>query len=218
MDIYRGDFNAVLNQICKDFNWPAKALTAYSRRDKILGKDRGNPVGTHFTSDGKLLYALVRHLKPAMMLEIGTHFGGSATHIAAAMDLNGSGALYTVDIEETSGRHIPAEYQDFVTVVHANIDHYLPQLVNQKMTFDCIFEDGAHSEGQVHNIYKYLPLIMNEGGYIISHDVAMNGVQQYIVNGMRKGGANLMSVRFYQVGDTPGVSIYQYRSNNHEPQ
>jgi hypothetical protein len=44
----------------------------------------------------------------------------------------------------------------------------------------------------------------------MSHDTAMDGVGEYIRNGMRKGGADMDKMRFYQVDGTPGFSLYRF--------
>src|SRR5262245_53317788 len=76
--------------------------------------------------DRRAIYYLVRQLKPAAVLEIGTHLGGSTVHIAAALRRNqhdDSGRAYrmtTVDIRDVNdpdrrpwleygSRHSPAE-------------------------------------------------------------------------------------------------------------
>src|SRR5919201_4281833 len=48
-------------------------------------------------ASARLLMRLVRELNPATAIELGTGLGVSASYQAAALDLNGSGRLYTVD-------------------------------------------------------------------------------------------------------------------------
>ena len=49
---------------------------------------------------GELMLRLVRELAPGSCLELGTGFGASALYVAAALELNGSGRLVTLDREE----------------------------------------------------------------------------------------------------------------------
>lgn len=200
------EFNGLLRQIATDFDLDSKALIRYAREDTIKGKDKGNANGTAFTNDGKLLYALVRLLKPQHILEIGTYEGGSVTHMAAAVAKNGSGHIITVDIWDGSGLAIPDEYLPYIEVVHENVDFFLDRFAAS--AFDFIFEDGPHSEGGIHNIYGALPCILKPGSLILSHDTS-TGVGDYIRRGMRKGGVNLDDVRYYEVSPV-GMSVYQF--------
>jgi predicted O-methyltransferase YrrM len=209
MDMSVRDLNKNLKIIAADFGLNAAALVRYAKEDTRKGNAEGNPYGTSYGIEGKLLYALVRELKPKRILEIGTHHGGGANHLAAACLKNGFGEVVTVDINPAAGQHIEDAHKEIVAVVHENIDYYLPTISEP---FDFIFEDGEHAEGQVHNIYNHLPTILNPGGYIISHDIAMDGVGDFIRNGMRKGGVNLEDVKVYVTAPSPcGMGIYKGR-------
>jgi predicted O-methyltransferase YrrM len=43
------------------------------------------------------LYGVVRTLKPALIVEVGTHYGGTSEVLARALWENGSGAVHTID-------------------------------------------------------------------------------------------------------------------------
>lgn len=206
------DLNVTLKAIAADFNLDSTALIRYAREDTIRGQDKGNLDGTAFTNDGKLLYALVRLLKPQHILEIGTYRGGSVNHLAAAVIKNGGGHIVTVDIWQRGGEAILDEYQDIVAVVHENSDFFLERFAAP--AFDFIFEDGPHSEHSVHNIYQSLPRVLEDGSFILSHDTD-TGMREYINNGMRKGGADMDAVRFYSVGLPVGMSVYRFVVKKH---
>jgi predicted O-methyltransferase YrrM len=116
--------------MASDFEFCESRLIKYANQDEIAGKDNGNQYGTEFTTDGNILYALIRYLQPQEVLEIGTHLGGSAMHIAAGLlDDGGGGYVETVDIDENAGSGIHAFYNSVLTQVTANIDLYLPELI-----------------------------------------------------------------------------------------
>ena len=213
------ELNKVLKQIAEDFDLDGAALVKYAREDTIKGQDDGNPDGTAYTSDGKLLYALVRGLKPESVLEIGTYHGGSANHIAHAIKKNGYGYVTTVDIWDGSGTSIATELHNFVTLIHQNVDDFIRDEKHEtldlklKPKYDFIFEDGPHSEHSVHGIYDALPFLLKPGGLILSHDTA-TGMGQYIRNGMEKGGVDLHCVKFYEIPGNPcGMSVYQFHAD-----
>lgn len=114
-------------------------LIAFAAEDNIGGRDTGNWRGNSiFADEGKLLYALVRALKPEMCLEIGTAQGCGATHILAALSKNKYGQLTSIDVDATVGDGIPAELRKRWTFVHEDgLTAALPAA-------DVVFEDGAH--------------------------------------------------------------------------
>jgi predicted O-methyltransferase YrrM len=215
------EFNNVLRQIAERFDLDGAALVRYAREDKRKGQDKGNENGTAYTNDGKLLYAMVRLLRPDHILEIGTYKGGGTIHLAEAVKKNGApekmGVVLSVDIWEGSGLAIPDELMGWVEVVHQNIDFWLDEYSLPEPFFDFIFEDGPHSEHSVHNIYQALPPILKPGGFILSHDTS-TGMHNYIVNGMRKGGVDLDDVLFVDLPGNPcGMSVYRFEGYD-EPQ
>ena len=157
--------------------------------------------------DGQILYALVRALQPDRVLELGTHLGGSATHIAQALMDNGSGSLICVDINPLAGSEIPEALQALrVEIIIADIDEYIrrPDVGG----FDFIFEDGGHSEFQVHTIYERLDKLLAPGGVIVSHDAAVEGVRDFIAAGIRKGIGQ--DAPTYVIDPSPlGMTVYQ---------
>ena len=50
---------------------------------------------------GRLLYALVRAIRPATVVEFGMSFGISAIHLASAMRDNGTGRVLTTELSDT---------------------------------------------------------------------------------------------------------------------
>jgi len=153
-----------------------------------------------------VLYALVRALRPGRVLEMGTHMGGSATHIAQALADNGRGHLTCVDINPFAGRDIPENLRSYVTIEIADIDDYIRRTHIEG--FEFIFEDGAHSEFQVHTIYERLDMLLTLTGVIVSHDAAVEGVRDFIAAGIFKGIGQ--AVPTYVVDPSPlGFTVYR---------
>src|SRR5262249_37748499 len=51
-----------------------------------------------------VLYALVRHLRPAACLETGVYYGGNSAFILAALHCNGAGRLVSIDLPDSAIR------------------------------------------------------------------------------------------------------------------
>jgi predicted O-methyltransferase YrrM len=204
----------IFEQIESWYGLDAKRLAGYASEDLLLGGVEGNPFGTSYAVDGNLLYALVRELKPKRILEIGTDHGGSALHMASACKRNQQGHIWTVDINPDSGDGLINDDARWITQIIADASPWVADYDGEP--FDFIFEDGAHSEYQVHVVYENLPRILKPGGFILSHDVS-TGVGEAVLNGIRKGGADMDHVHIVTPDPSPlGFSIYRYDTETYE--
>lgn len=140
-----------LRQIAKDGGLDADELIAYAAEDSIGGRDTLNgkhvPEGTPtdwsgmstFAAEGQIIYALIRAMKPAQVVEIGVDSGGTSTHILAALERNDYGKLYSVDIKEDVGEAVPQHLRDRWTLYIGDaLTAPLPEA-------EFIFEDGPHT-------------------------------------------------------------------------
>lgn len=117
-----------------------ETLLAYAEEDHAGGRDTGEyPVEVSInTAEGKLIYALMRHLRPGRALEIGTADGCSAVHMLTALNANRFGRLTSIDIDARAGRMISAGLRsrwDFICADATEVALPAAQLV---------FEDGQH--------------------------------------------------------------------------
>lgn len=118
-----------------------------------------------------LLYGLVRALRPRRILEIGTHRGGSAMIITAALDEVGAGALFCVDPEPM----VAPEHQRRIAHRSTLFPGASPEILVEARAaadgpFDFVFIDGDHSRaGVLRDVEGVLPLIA-DGAYVLFHD------------------------------------------------
>lgn len=154
-------FEDVLTAIAEQFGLDAVELIGFSYEDDISGWDSGYgdfPIGSLWSVEGRILYALVRTLHPSVVVEIGTNVGAGASHIASALKMNGTGKLHTFEKAQSivippdkdgnsavyaPGQLIPAELLPFVEVINADGIEHLREYAGD---VDFIFEDGDHSE------------------------------------------------------------------------
>lgn len=130
-----------LRQIAAAGNLDADELIAYAAEDQVGGRDTGHWSGmSTFADEGKVLYALIRAMRPARVVEIGVASGGTSTHILSALEANGFGTLYSVDVEASCGLDIPEHLRHRWTfVVGDALTTTLPDQAN------FCFEDGSHA-------------------------------------------------------------------------
>jgi predicted O-methyltransferase YrrM len=118
-----------------------------------------------------LLYALVRGLRPARVLEIGTHFGGSTSIIGAALDDVGAGSLVCIDPNPLVPDEVWALVAHHATMLRGYSPDLLPEAYARAGgTFDFLFIDGDHTRaGLLRDIEGVLP-IAAPGAHLLFHD------------------------------------------------
>ena len=179
------NLNDTLEYIAADFGLDADELKRYASEDKITGWDNGKgayPIGSLFAVEGQTLYALIRATKPQRVLELGTRFGCSATHIAAALVKNESGSLVCVDSDTEAGSMIPARFRDYIEFVYGDIYDYVRTV---KGKFDFVYEDASHQSELVASVWAQRMKLLNPGGWMISHDAAHYLVGAQVMRGIR---------------------------------
>jgi predicted O-methyltransferase YrrM len=177
------NFNESIQTLATYYKLDASELLAYADEDNIGGYDdkhngkvtrTGNPVweiGSLWEVEGKILYALIRALKPAHVVEIGSFHGCSATHICEALLKNGKGKLTSVDINHNFKP--PAKFKGVLKQVQIDLFKYeFPKTPK----VDFVFEDALHEPGQVSHIWNLFKKSAKKGAAILSHDA-----EHYIV-------------------------------------
>lgn len=223
-------FEDVLTNIANAYGLDSYDLIGYSYEDEISGWDSGYgdwPVGSLWTVEGRILYALIRALQPNMVVEIGTNVGCSASHIASALKMNGTGKLMTFDTAGSvvippdkdghsavykPGQLIPDDLRPFVEVVNADGIKYLREYIGE---VDFIFEDGAHSFEGTRDAWVSGLAVLNPGGLLISHDAAHFLVGETIRKGIAAAGV-VPNIYEVQPSDC-GLAIYRQPQNAEKP-
>lgn len=139
--------------------------------------------------DRRAIYCLIHHLRPATVLEVGTHVGASTLHIAAALsdvarEGSAPGTLVSVDINDVNSTatrpwvnhgaaRSPAEmmrdmgFDSFVHFVTSDSRDFLASCPDR---FDFIFLDGDHAAGTVYQEVPAALRLLKPGGVILLHD------------------------------------------------
>lgn len=148
-----------------------------STEDVYNGWDFGKgdwPCGSLHTPEGKTLFTLVRAW-PAFMpdsitqtvIECGSLFGCSSTHIASALKET-NGHLTSVDILEGTGSQFPDNLKPYRTQVYMDGAAYLNTLPDNSI--DMVYEDTDHTYEVTRAIWEAAILKVRSGGVIVSHD------------------------------------------------
>jgi predicted O-methyltransferase YrrM len=215
-------FEDVLTNIAEKFGLDSYDLIGYSYEDEISGWDGGYgewPIGSIWTVEGRILYALIRALKPQRIIEIGTNVGCGASHIAAALKENGDGVLLSFDNAKSivippdktgytavyeQGGLIPDDLREYVELVNADALEYLREYVGE---VDFIFEDGDHSVDSTREAWAMGVPKLSLGGVMISHDAGHFLVGEAIRQGIQEAGYTPM---IYEVQPSDcGLAVYR---------
>jgi hypothetical protein len=118
-----------------------------------LGADLPFPIAHNAApSLARLCYALVRALRPAVVLETGVAYGVSSSFITKALALNGEGELHSVDrapirpdVESYIGALVPDELRSRWTLHRGTSRRLLPQLLPQLDGLGLFIHDSQHT-------------------------------------------------------------------------
>lgn len=104
--------------------------------------------GTIYPGEGELLYGLVSALKPNNVLEIGTGYGYSTIHLAAAMRDLGKGLVYTVEPDEGRRKEAVANLAEAGLLPYAEFYPAVPP-IRAEFVFIDAYHDRRMVEGYI---------------------------------------------------------------------
>lgn len=186
-------------------------LIEYAYEDPYSGWDAGEgdwPVGSLWTVEGRVLYALARAMQPRVVVELGTHHGCSATHILEALHRNGGGQLHAVDLATNRD----ALFEAVPTHLHARLTLHNEDAVRWLDAYggeiDLLFEDLDHSTETVKAVWQRARQRLSTGGMLITHDATHFLVGAAILKGILESG--LPFPRFYPIAPSDcGLAIWK---------
>ena len=141
------------------------------------------------------LYALCRLCQPTTVVETGVGLGASSNFILQALQDNGFGELYSIDLpkstyfsdegirinehEYTSKDDMPGSLiydnlRERWNLVLGKSQTELPKLCNRLGTIDLFFHDSEHTYGNMWDEYETVWPYMAEKGVLASHDINWN--------------------------------------------
>lgn len=130
-----------------------------------------------------VLYSLVRSAKPKVVVEVGSAYGKSTCYIAAALQRNGTGILYSIDPHAATewndgntsddtwsivnNRLASLKLSKFVSMIRS---YSFDAIQSWHLPIDLLLLDGSHSYQDVKKEFEgFLPFV-SYGGLILFHD------------------------------------------------
>lgn len=167
-----------LNIIATQLQTDGTILMSYASEDQLGGYHfnpslRSFPAGSIWAVEGIILYALVRHLKPEKVVEVGGWAGSSASHLAAAVKANGKGHVYSIDdgSEFTDFEHgylIPEHLRQYVTLVKDDGRVWLAK--QEAQSIGLLFDDASHAASLIIELARLALQKVYPGGVLVNHD------------------------------------------------
>ncbi|MFJ8523962.1 cephalosporin hydroxylase family protein [Bacillus cereus] len=130
-------------------------------------------------SDLFLYQEIIYELKPDLIIECGTCYGGSALYLASILDLIGKGHVVTIDIFPQPNR--PSHDRiTYVTASSVSVQA-VQTILNMRKPADVILVilDSDHSKEHVAKELLLYQSIVTTGSYIIVEDTSINGNPVY---------------------------------------
>jgi hypothetical protein len=181
-----------------------RELEASGLREHLLEKGRehaaavggsGHSLGAIGYAEGGYLYAVYRHLRPAVAVETGVANGFSTAFALLALQRNGDGRLHSVDLPREVGRDydagtfyegegragipsgsgpgwlIPADLKERWMLVLGRTQDELPPLLERLGTIDSFMHDSEHSFDCMWFEFNEAWPHLRDGGVLLSDDV-----------------------------------------------
>jgi predicted O-methyltransferase YrrM len=123
-----------------------------------------------------LLFKLVRTMHPSSCIEMGTAVGISAAYQAAALRLNGHGALVTLEGATSLADIAKNNFQqlglDAVEVVVGRFQDTLPDVLTKWQPVSYVFVDGHHDEQATLAYFEVILPFLAETALLVFDDIA----------------------------------------------
>ena len=125
-----------------------------------------------------VLYTLCRKLRPDSVVETGVASGVSSAHILCALEKNGHGALYSIDLPwggtTQSGWIIPNYLRHRWQLILGRSSEKLSPLLAKLGTINIFLHDSEHSYQNMLWEFQTAWVYLKTGGILLSHNVDVN--------------------------------------------
>ena len=145
------------------------------RKNSFLGiRTLQNPLDVWVT------FEIIHQVKPDVIVETGTHHGGSASLWAMFLEeVNPEGRVITIDIENesTEARELPISRRRVDYLIGSSTDPEIVEELRRRVAGKrvLVILDSAHYMDHVlDELRAYAPMVP-QGSYIVVQDTAMNG-------------------------------------------
>ena len=186
--VTRGKFKAYMIEIARDRAFGERIWNEVEAFDASVRR-RGIPGGAGAMPQDlcRVVYAMVRSVRPAIVLETGVASGLSSCYILRALHDNRHGTLFSVDqpcsLSSASfpatpipdgamrGWLIPSELKERWNLILGPSSEVLPKLLEATGPIDVFLHDSDHTYENQRYEYQLAWVHLREGGLLLSDDI-----------------------------------------------
>jgi cephalosporin hydroxylase len=121
---------------------------------------------------------IIAEIKPSLIIETGTHLGGSALYLAHLLDVLGSGEIFTIDIVENPARPTHPRIK-YIKGSSADAELIHSLISSRPAETRLVILDSDHSKPHVLRELELLAPYVSPGSYLIVEDTNINGHPTY---------------------------------------
>jgi predicted O-methyltransferase YrrM len=130
----------------------------------------------------RLVWCSTRHLRPERVIETGVGRGLTTRVVLDALERNGAGHLWSVDLPPLLDRHLAAETGAMVTpglmrrwtLIHGSSRHVLPKLLDDLGSVQLFVHDSMHTTRNVTFELEHVWPALSAGAVALVDDVDRN--------------------------------------------
>lgn len=129
---------------------------------------------------------IITGLRPDLIIEIGTHAGGSTLYYADLLELNGNGEVHTIDLPENNEDQLLHAHRR-IKVFKNGFDNYETSGLNDFKKI-MVIDDGSHMyEDVLFALKKFSPFITKDSYYIVEDGIVTElGIAKQFNGGPQK--------------------------------
>jgi hypothetical protein len=130
---------------------------------------------------GQLCYLACRYLRPSVVVETGVAHGVTSTYILKALEDNGHGALFSIDLPPLSvgagnyvGWFVPEDLRPRWNLNLGPAKRLLPEILDRVRTADLFVHDSLHTYRHMRWELETAISALRPGGIAVSDDIGQN--------------------------------------------
>lgn len=115
---------------------------------------------------------IINEVKPDLIIEIGTNYGGTSLYMADLLDIIGNGIIHTMDVQEYVNNDLVKSHPR----IRRFLGGYQEYDINNTLGFDKILliDDGSHNYNDVINVMTKFKDVVSKDSYMIIEDGALD--------------------------------------------
>jgi methyltransferase family protein len=195
---------------------PALAEITAGVRARVARNEGRGPFAQYLNADpalARLCYAVVRAMRPAVVLETGVGYGVTSAFILKALEANGAGVLHSVDLaplapraEDSVGALIPPDLRARWRLHRGGSRTLLPGLLPTVAPVDVFVHDSVHTYWHMGWELRTVRRHSAPRGAVLSDDVEGNRAFEEFVS--RESPAFWAAVQEVEKPGLCGVAVF----------